>query len=176
MSLLIIVIIAISLSMDAFSLSLIYGTLNINRRLEIIMSITVGIFHFFMPIIGYKLGKIIINIIKINPSILAGIIFIILGIEMIISLKKEESISILKNIFSVMIFAFTVSIDSFSVGITFTVLNSSIILSSLIFSITSFIFTYLGLKVGKKLSLSFGNITTFIGSMILIILGVSYLT
>ena len=75
-----------------------------------------------------------------------------------------------------MIFAFTVSIDSFSVGITFTVLNSSIILSSLIFSITSFIFTYLGLKVGKKLSLSFGNITTFIGSMILIILGVSYLT
>ena len=88
MSIILILLTAIGLSMDAFSLALIYGTLNMRSKINNIMSITVGIFHFFMPILGYTIGQIILNIIRINPNILVGIIFIILAIEMLISLKK----------------------------------------------------------------------------------------
>ena len=176
MSLIIIFILAISLSMDAFSLSLIYGTLNLDKKLENILGIIVGIFHFFIPIFGYSLGKIILNIIKVNPDIIVGIILIILGIEMLISIKKEEQVKLLKNIFSIIIFAFTVSIDSFSVGITFGATNTNILLSCFIFSIVSCFFTYLGLKLGKRLNNIFGNITILIGAIILIVLGFTYLT
>lgn len=174
MSLIIIFILAVGLSMDAFSLSMIYGTLNLKSSMQKLMSFMVGIFHFFMPILGYQIGELILKIIKINPDILVGIIFIILGIEMILSLKKEEQVKILTSIFSVMFFAFTVSIDSFSIGVGFGVANVKMILPCIIFSLTSAIFTYMGVTLGKKLSDKFGNITTLIGALILLFLGINY--
>lgn len=175
MSLIVIFILAVGLSMDAFSLSLIYGTLNLRPQMQKLMSIMVGIFHFFMPLIGYQIGELILKLIKIKPDILVGIIFIILGIEMLLSLKKDEKIKVLTGIISVIFFAFTVSIDSFSIGIGFGVANVKIILPCLIFSVTSALFTYMGVILGKKLSDQFGSITTLIGSIILLILGISYI-
>jgi len=175
MSIIVMLILAVGLSMDAFSLSLIYGTLNLKSNMQKLMSIMVGIFHFFMPIIGYQIGELILKIIKINPDILIGIIFIILGLEMLISIKKEEQVKILTGVLSVIFFAFTVSIDSFSVGIGLGVSNTNMLLPSVIFSLISAIFTYIGLVLGKTLSEKFGNITTLIGSIILLILGINYL-
>lgn len=175
MSLFITLILAVSLSMDAFSLALIYGTLNLDKKMIKLMSIMVGIFHFFMPIFGYKIGEFLLNIIKVEPDILVGIIFIVLGIEMILSIKQEEKVKILTGIISVLLFSFTVSIDSFSVGISLGVTNSSIILPCLIFSLISGIFTYLGVNLGKRLSNKFGSVTTLIGAITLLILGIKYL-
>jgi putative Mn2+ efflux pump MntP len=166
---------AVGLSMDAFSLALIYGTLNLEKSMQKLMSIMVGIFHFFMPILGYQIGELILKIIKVKPDILVGIIFIILGIEMILSLKKEEKVKLLTGILSVILFAFTVSIDSFSIGVGFGVANIKILLPCIIFSIISCLFTYIGVVVGNKLSNKFGSITTAIGAVILIILGLNYL-
>lgn len=175
MSLIVIFILAVGLSMDAFSLSLIYGTLNLKPRMQKLMSVMVGIFHFFMPLLGYKIGELILKVIKVDPDILVGIIFIILGIQMSLSLKKDEQIKILVGTISIIFFAFTVSIDSFSIGIGFGVANTEMILPCIIFSLISAIFTYMGVILGKKLSDHFGSITTLIGSIILLILGISYI-
>lgn len=175
MSIGVILLIAVSLSMDAFSFSLIYGTLNLTKNKLIQMSLIVGIFHFIMPLIGYKLGEEILKIIKINPDILVGIILLILGIEMLFTLKKEEKVKIITNIFSIILFAFTVSIDSFSIGISFGVINTNILIPCIIFATISSIFAYIGLILGRKISFKFGNITLLIGSIILIILGINYL-
>ena len=175
MSLIVIFMLAVGLSMDAFSLSMIYGTLNLPKKMQKLMSVMVGIFHFFMPLLGYQVGELILKVIKVNPDILVGIIFIILGIEMLLSLKKEEQVKLLTGIASVIFFAFTVSIDSFSIGIGFGVASENMILPCIIFSLTSAIFTYMGVILGKKLSDKFGSITTLIGSIILLILGISYI-
>ena len=53
MSLMMMFMLAIGLSMDAFSLALIYGTLNMSKSLNSKMSIMVSLFHFFMLILGY---------------------------------------------------------------------------------------------------------------------------
>ena len=45
-------LIAIALSMDAFSLSLAYGTLGLTKKEVNKLSVIVGIYHFFMPLIG----------------------------------------------------------------------------------------------------------------------------
>ena len=78
-------LVGISLSMDAFSLSLIYGTQGISKRNEILLSIIVGIFHFFMPLMGLLFGNIITSYYEFNLDMFVGIIFIIIGIEMIVS-------------------------------------------------------------------------------------------
>lgn len=175
MSLIVIFMLAVGLSMDAFSLSMIYGTLDLPKKMQKLMSIMVGVFHFFMPLLGYQIGELILKVIKINPDVLVGVIFIILGIEMILSLKKEEQVKLLTGIASVIFFAFTVSIDSFSIGVGFGVANVKMLLPCIIFSLTSAIFTYMGVILGKKLSDKFGSITTLVGAIILLILGISYI-
>ena len=171
----VILLVALSLSMDAFSLAIIYGMFNFSKKDEITLSIIVGLYHFFMPLLGNYLGNIIFDIINIKMNIVVGIIFILIGIEMIIdTLKKEEHHSI-NNIIQMLIFGLAVSIDSFSVGLGFNYLTHKYILSSLIFSLFSFSLTYIGLNFGKRIGTKIGSLSTIIGSIILIILGLIYL-
>ena len=80
------IILAIGLSMDAFSLSIVYGTLNLSNKIKNFLSITVGIFHFVMPILGSVLGLFIVYHIISNPDILVGIIYAILSIDMLLNI------------------------------------------------------------------------------------------
>ena len=104
--------------MDAFSLSIVYGTLNLSNKIKNFLSITVGIFHFIMPLLGSILGLFIVNHIISNPDILVGIIFTVLSIEMLLNIKElDEEKKDFKSLANAFIFGFSVSIDSFSVGI-----------------------------------------------------------
>lgn len=175
MRLIMVMLIAISLSMDAFSLSLAYGTLNLEKKYINLLSIIVGVYHFFMPIIGMWFGSGILSFIKINPNIIVFIVLLIIGIEMIIqSFKNEQKVEIM-NFFELLMFGFAVSLDSFSVGIGLNSIYDKPLISAIIFSLFAGIFTYLGLIFGKKLSKVFGKISTLIGGSILIIIGLLYL-
>lgn len=167
-------IIGISLSMDAFSLALIYGTQSISKRDKIILSIIVGIYHFVMPLLGVFLGNIILKYLVINLSIVVSIIFLFIGIEMIISSIKDDSHDFVVSIFGFLIFGLSVSIDSFTTGIGLNVINNNYLEVSSIFCIVSGSFTYLGLILGNKLGSIFGKLSTIIGGVILIILGIFY--
>lgn len=169
------IILAIGLSMDAFSLSIVYGTLNLSKKIKNFLSITVGIFHFLMPLLGSVLGLFIVHHIISNPDILVGVIFTILSIEMLLNIKElDEEKKDFKNLASAFLFGFSVSIDSFSVGIALGTHHENILLDSTIFAITSFIFTSIGLNVGSFLTSKFGKIANIIGSILLFILAISY--
>lgn len=175
MHIMMIVMIAVSLSMDAFSLALAYGTLNLERKDIRLLSIIVGIYHFFMPLLGLLIGSFLLKIIRINPDIIVFLVLVFIGIQMLIeSFKKEDTVNYM-NKWELLLFGFAVSLDSFSVGIGLKAITGHYILCSLIFSFTSFFFTYLGLRLGKTLNLIFGKISTFMGGLVLIILGLVYL-
>ena len=160
--------------MDAFSLALIYGMQSISKRDKIILSIIVGIYHFVMPLLGVFLGNIILKYLVINLSIVVSIIFLFIGIEMIISSIKDDSHDFVVSIFGFLIFGLSVSIDSFTTGIGLNVINNNYLEVSSIFCIVSGSFTYLGLILGNKLGSIFGKLSTIIGGVILIILGIFY--
>ena len=174
MKLLTILIIAVSLSMDAFSLSLAYGTLNLKKQYIKKLSIIVGIYHFIMPLLGLTMGNILLRLIPINPEIIVCIVLSFIGLEMIIdTFKKEEEVKIMKTK-ELLLFGLAVSIDSFSVGIGLKALTQNYILSVTMFSISSFTFTYLGLILGKKINNLIGKISTLLGGIILLIIGLIY--
>ena len=170
-----IIMIAVGLSMDAFSLAILYGTLNFNKRKTLTLSTAVGVFHFFMPLLGNFIGIIILKLLPVEPNVLVGIIFLIISIQMILSTFKQEEIMNLKGIFAILLFSFTVSIDSFSVGIGLTAISDNSLLAVSIFSVTSFLFTYIGLTIGSKLTEKFGKLSTVFGGIILFLLSVVYL-
>ena len=93
---------AVGLSMDAFSLALAYGTTKIPITKKIMLSLTVGIFHFFMPKLGTLLGtELLLNYIA-RANYLVGIIFIILALEMFFS-RKDKKGGTITNIISIII-------------------------------------------------------------------------
>ncbi len=174
MNIILLFFIAISLSMDAFSLALAYGTISMSKKEIKILSVIVGLYHFFMPILGMIIFKFIINLLTIGENLITFIIFSFIGINMIIeTFKKEEKIKRMK--FGEMIlFGFAVSIDSFSVGIGINNISDNILICSIIFSLTSLIFTYIGLLLGNKLNDLIGKVATLIGGIALILLGIIY--
>lgn len=175
MNIITIIIIAVSLSMDAFSLSLAYGTLNLEKKYIKKLSTIVGIYHFIMPLLGLSIGNIVLKLIPINTNIIVCIVLSFIGIEMIIdTFKNEEEIKMM-NIKELLLFGLAVSIDSFSVGIGLKALTNKYILSVAMFSLSSFIFTYIGLILGKKINNLIGKISTLLGGITLIIIGIIYI-
>src|SRR5574344_613022 len=171
----IILILALSLSMDAFSLALIYGTLNIDKKDIYVLSIIVGLFHFFMPIMGNFIGCSFILKYIHNANILVFIILSFIGVEMLFDSFKNDKKVKKMQVINMFLFCFAVSKDSFSVGIGINSIYNNIIYSSSIIALCAYTLTFIGLNAGKKINGIVGSLSTIIGGIILIIMGIAYL-
>ena len=87
--------------------------------------------------------------------------------------KKKEIKPI--SFMYMILFGFSVSLDSFTIGVGLSKLMKFTILCPLIFAITSSIFTYIGLILGKKINELIGNIAVILGGFTIIALGVYYI-
>lgn len=166
-----VLLIGISLSMDAFSLALVYGMIGMSDGKKIVLSIIVGIYHFIMPLIGLTLGILINNISFINLNILTSIILMYIGIDLIISnYRKEDTISVTK--LGLLMFGLSVSIDSLTLGIGLKVITGQYLLAACVFSVCSLLFTYVGLILGNIIGNKMGTYSKIIGGIILIIMAI----
>ena len=161
--------------MDAFSLSLLYGTEGIQKKEKIILSIIVGIYHFIMPLVGLSIGSFITSKIIFNPDIIIGIILCLIAVEMLMSSFKEKEEKFLLSIPGFLMFGLSVSIDSLTTGIGLPAITNNCILTCIIFFITSLFFTFLGLNLGNILNQKYGKISTIAGGFMLLILGIIYI-
>ena len=166
-----ILLIGISLSMDAFSLALVYGIIGMKKEEKIILSLIVGIYHFIMPLIGLYFGTLIDEISFINLNIISSIILLYIGIDLIISNYKEEN-NLTVSILGFIMFGLSVSIDSLTVGIGLKAITNNYLMSSLIFSISSLVFTYIGLLFGNIIGNKIGTYAKTIGGIVLIIIAI----
>lgn len=161
---------AIGLSMDAFSLAIVYGTNGIPKKKVIMLSIIVGIFHFVMPNLSGILGRLFLISFSQYGQIIEGIVFFILALEMILSFKEEDTKYKVDRFYELLLFGFAVSIDSFTVGLALSIESQSLVLPGFIFSVISGIFTFFGLLLGKYLNEKVGDISKIIGIIILFLL------
>lgn len=173
MELLTVLLIAISISCDAFSLALAYGLLDVNKT-KIFISFLVGTFHFIMPLIGMFIGNVFINKMPINLKYLIAIIFTFIFIEMVKSINenKEQYCLTLRNI---LLFAFFVSIDSFSIGIGLNYITHEPLKACVIFALFSGVFTYIGFSLGKYISIKLEKISKILGITLIAFLIVYFL-
>ncbi len=169
-----ILLIGISLSMDTFSLSLTIGTIA-NNKIVKLLPLFVGIFHFFMPLLGNIIGITLINIFNIASNIVLGLVLIVLGINLAIHYYQDEKVSINLNLLGLIFFALSVSIDSFSVGLGITDITKNYYLACLVFALCSASFTYLGIIIGKYCNKLIGKYAIIIGIFLLLMLGIFHL-
>lgn len=170
-----ILLIAVALSMDTFSLSLGLGTYNLPRKKIFQISLTVGIMHFLMPFLGNLIGFKIVNFFSLNHNLFLGIILLFIAGNLFFEMRKEENIELDLSLLGIFFFAFGVSIDAFSTGLGLSAITNNKLITMTIFSIISFLFTWLGLIIGKFASDKLGKKACYIGLILLIYLGIAHL-
>jgi len=93
-----ILLIAVALSMDTFSLSLGLGTYSLEKKKILIISATVGIMHFVMPFLGDIIGEKLVKFFSLNHNFFLGCILLFIAGNLALEMrKKEEKILLAKQ-------------------------------------------------------------------------------
>lgn len=162
--------------MDAFTLAFSYGIKKVSKKSLIITSIVTGAFHFIMPLMGNIIGIQLFEYTLIKPRYILFFVFLIISIDMFVDFFKENSKLRNLNIMGSILFAFSVSFDSFSVGLGINYLCNNVIFSFFSFCFISMFFTFLGFVLGKVLSKKIGKCAFLFGSIVLFIYALLLLT
>lgn len=162
--------------MDAFTLAFSYGIKKVDNKSLIITSIVTGIFHFIMPLMGNIIGIPLFEYTLIKPRYILFLVFLIISIDMFINFFNENPKLRNLNMIGIILFAFSVSFDSFSVGLGINYICSNVVLSVSIFCFVSMLFTFLGFMLGKILSQKIGKYAFLFGSLVLFIYSLVLLT
>lgn len=172
-------LIAVALAMDSFSVSLTKGFTqkDMNASQMICYGLLFGAFHVLMPVLGYYAGETITAFVTSVAPWIAFILLLIVGLDMIKDsihadddkLRDEFSIK------EVIILAIATSIDAFAVGITFALLNTYILIPSIVIGSVVCLFTISGILIGRKLGDYFGDKFLILGGVILILIGIKIL-
>ena len=172
-------LVAVALAMDAFSVSMTKGfTQKQLKNSEILYyGLFFGGFQALMPILGYLCGNIIASIVESLASIIGFTLLLVIGLNMIReSLSSDdEEITDYFSFKEVTLLAIATSIDAFAVGITIALIKDPILISALIIGIVAFIFSIIGVFIGKKLGHLFGDKFQILGGIILILIGIKIL-
>jgi putative Mn2+ efflux pump MntP len=162
--------------MDAFALALSYGINGVKTKKIIITAITVGLFHFFMPLLGNFIGISLFEYTIFKPKYILFLVFLMLSIDMFAHFFEEKPKIRRLNVLGIILFAISVSFDSFSVGIGINYIYDNILLTVLVFCIISSFFTLFGFLLGKCLSIKVGKYSFLLGSITLFIYSILMLT
>lgn len=166
--------------MDAFSVSTVLGfTIGPNENfLTFKLALTFGVFHVFMPVIGWFVGFSIIDFVSGYDHWIAFFLLLFVGGRMIVEgWKNDEKVKVNRvlGFRNMILFSVAVSLDSMAVGLSFFLEGVKILVPSFIIGFVTFIISETGFKIGGKVGQKFGRNTQIIGGVILIIIGLRIL-
>ena len=180
MSFITITIIAVGLAMDAFAVSIASGAVYKQLKVKHVFRIAFffGAFQAFMPIIGWLCGLSTREFVASYDHWIAFGLLTGIGLKMIYEsfrIKQAEQQPDTMNILMMISLSVATSIDALAVGITLSFLGSSIATAAVIIGLVTFLLSYLGVYIGRKVGHFFENKIEIIGGLVLIGIGVKIL-
>jgi putative Mn2+ efflux pump MntP len=175
-----IIVVAVGLAIDAFVVSIIsggaYKQLHVKHALR--MALFFGGFQALMPLIGFMAGLSVKDYIESYDHWIAFGLLAAVGGKMIYESFKIKSIEEKfdpSNIFVLLMLSVATSIDALAIGITLSLITSSIIAAIIIIGLVTFVLSYLGVYIGKRFGHFFENKIEAAGGIILIGIGIKIL-
>ncbi len=181
MSLIMIVLIAVSLSMDAFAVSVSNGIAlrSISTKDSVRTGIFFGVFQFLMPVIGWILGTSVKSYIEaIDHWVAFGLLLIIGGgmIKEALSCDEEDcSCEVSLSSKKLALQAVATSIDALAVGISFAMLDVNVLFASAVIGVICFCISFTGCKIGKTIGHIVQEKAEIAGGIVLILIGLKIL-
>ncbi len=181
--------IAASLAMDAFAVSITQGAcLDIrNLKYPLAIAFTFGLFQALMPLIGWLFGSAFYSVIRRADHWIALTLLSAIGIKMFVDGYKDYLTKNIRNAEKevcevvekgrlkkrvLLTMGVATSIDALAVGITFGVMGTNIVISIIIIGTITFLISFAGVLLGRKAGPFLGDRMEMIGGVVLIALGV----
>ena len=174
-----ILLIAVSLALDAFAVSVSSGISvpGFGWKQALKMGLYFGVFQAAMPLIGWFLGSSLSTYIVAVDHWIAFILLGLIGANMIKEACsgdcEEENDSL--DIRTMFLLAVATSIDALAVGITFAFLNVNLLSAVSFIGATTFILSAIGVRIGNVFGTRYKAKAEFTGGAILILLGLKIL-
>ncbi|MDG4657633.1 manganese efflux pump MntP family protein [Ectobacillus antri] len=169
-------IMAFALGLDAFSVSLGMGMVRLRLKQIFYIGLTIGAFHVVMPLLGMLIGRLLSARFGELATIAGGILLIGLGFHIIYSnLFGSEESKVAPSGLGLYLFAFSVSLDSFSVGLSLGIYGARTWATIVIFGLVSAFLTWSGLLLGRHAKKVLGTYGEVLGGSILIGFGLKLL-
>ena len=181
MDLIEIVLIAVSLALDAFAVSVSSGISipGFGGRQAVKMGIWFGLFQFAMPLMGWALGSSVSRYIEAVDHWVAFALLALIGGRMAWGALRhgageEEAPSDL-SARRLCLLAIATSIDALAVGVSMAFMNVPVFLSAVIIGVVAFVLSVAGGLAGRRLGKLFQRRAELVGGLVLIGIGLKIL-
>jgi putative Mn2+ efflux pump MntP len=171
-----IILIALGLSMDAFAVSISMGLNQGNNKHKFLLGFEAGTvfggYQAIMPLLCIFLFSIIGKYVAFLKGYLAFVVLLIIGFKMIVEAFKKDDCEIKKsiNLIYLLILGFATSIDAFFIGVSLVRFDFNIYFAVIIIGIITFLFSFFGVILGRKIGCKFEKRAEIFGGVILILL------
>lgn len=174
------IIISISLAMDAFAVSISEGIAMKRKSIKysLIVGLLFGLFQAFMPLIGWEIGKYFYSSIFTKAKLISFLLILAIGCKMIYEAYDEdkcEKEGICRLSGDLILLAIATSIDALAIGFSFALnKNLNIVKSVTTIGIITFAISFSGVLLGNKIGNILSNKAEYFGGFILI--GIAFKT
>ena len=179
------IIIAVTMAMDAFAVSICKGVASKDKYVKtgLVCGSWFGGFQALMPLLGWSVGVLFMSLVNIESlaGYIAFALLAFLGGKMIKeSLEKEECCECCEKNTSLsakvmFVFAIATSIDALAVGVTVSLLEANIWLAITLIGVVTFLFSFIGSIIGAKIGSKFEKKAEFVGGVVLVLLAIKFL-
>lgn len=174
-----ILLVALGLAMDSFSVSIANGLANKTFKTTNALKISTffGFFQGIMPIIGWYAGIHIIDLISNFDHWIAFLLLTFIGSRMIYESIKGETQKLLCSLSIKMLLTLSIatSIDALAVGLSFSLLNFAMPTLAIATGIITFFLSFFGVYIGGRFGRLLRNKVELLGGLILIAIGLKIL-
>lgn len=174
MDFLTLLVVAVALGLDAFSVAVGLGTQGANSKQALRVSLWVTVFHVFMPLLGLFLGFEVGKFLGQTAQSVGAVILLLIGIEMVwegMKPPRQKRVTFLLSGWGGLVLAGIVSIDALAVGFGLGMLGIALGEAVVLLGVIAGVMTAGGFFCGNQLGKWFPQGATFIGGGILILIG-----
>lgn len=172
--------IAFGLAMDAFAVSVASGVTvkAMGLRQTMTIAFSFGLFQGIMPIVGWLAGVGFRESIAAYDHWIAFLLLAAIGAKMIyesFQLEQDHCDEFCMTGGRLFLLSLATSIDALVVGLSFSLLNVTILAPALIIGVVTFLLSGLGIILGRRVGHVFEGKIEIAGGVILILIGVKIL-
>lgn len=172
-------IIAVSLAMDAFAVSVATGTTYKNFSLfhAVRMALFFAVFQAVMPLFGHFAGLTFQRFVVNFDHWIAFVLLAAIGCKMIHDARKhtDEAHPNPAGMWVLLTLSVATSIDALAVGVTLSLVTDRIYMAVTAVGVITFILSLIGCKAGQKIGHIFENKIEIFAGLILIAIGAKIL-
>ncbi|MET4560580.1 manganese efflux pump MntP [Lysinibacillus parviboronicapiens] len=136
-----------------------------NIRYRLLLSVWTAALHMLFPLLGFELGNYLVRFLLEWGQWISSILLFCIGLHLLLFSHKNEKITI-----SPVLLAVTASLDTFSVSVSFGMLNLEKTIFIISAGISALICSYGALVIARRSQVFFGKNIQIIAGIVFIIM------